>query len=189
MFGLIIVIVLLIIILVLGQKQCNVIFNRFSDKLISTPTMRNSTKSITLNDICANITAQKFIDDGSQEDITIKKTAASGGKLAGKMVSASDDTDDDCMMTHIHKPPIDDEMAYQRDMSMRDSINKMYMNDICPGDQKLYQKMQHMSIKNKKAMDARATFDKYSMLPYLRQELDDAENSVWWEMDNLEWEL
>lgn len=50
-------------------------------------------------------------------------------------------------------------------------------------DTRLFEKMQDMSIKNKKALDNRALWNKNNLIPYVAEELNNAENSVWWEND------
>jgi hypothetical protein len=67
-----------------------------------------------------------------------------------------------------------------------------YLFDLknnCYGDDKLTNKMIHMSLKNKHAINNRASWDKNSFLPFVKEELYSHENSVWWENDVLDDEL
>lgn len=128
-----------------------------------------------------------------QKDIISNKLSVSGGKLSNKVVNDQDNDsnldDDDDMINHLKKPPIEDEMENQRNIELQNSIVSLYMNDVCPGDDRLYKKAQHTSIKNKRAIDAKASLDKYSLLPFLKEELDDNANREWWSQDDLEWQM
>lgn len=80
------------------------------------------------------------------------------------------------------KSPIDDVKEMQA-VYLRESINNLYRDSLCPGDDRLYKKMHHIGIKNRDAMNYRAKYDKYSLTPFVRQELDDNENREWWSQD------
>jgi len=47
----------------------------------------------------------------------------------------------------------------------------------------------HAGKKNKTAMDNFAAYGKYDLGPFVSEELQDAEASVWWENDVLEYEM
>jgi hypothetical protein len=51
------------------------------------------------------------------------------------------------------------------------------------GDNEIAHRMKYMSNMNRVAMDNQARQDKYTNLNYLKQELDDHANSVWWDDD------
>ena len=55
------------------------------------------------------------------------------------------------------------------------------------GDNEICKKMKHMSNMNRVAMDNMARVNKYTNIAYFEEELNDHENSVWWE-DNEELE-
>lgn len=52
------------------------------------------------------------------------------------------------------------------------------------GDDMLFAKMKHTSLQSRDAIHYRALYNKCSLLPYLKQELDDNENREWWVRDN-----
>lgn len=85
--------------------------------------------------------------------------------------------DDAIMNSHYYK----DDHLEQKARNLRDSINMLYAEYIEPGDDRLYQKMQHLGKKDKNAINYRAKFDKSSLSPWVSEELDSAENSIWWE--------
>jgi hypothetical protein len=67
---------------------------------------------------------------------------------------------------------------------IQQSIGMLYDEAICPGDDRLFKKAQHMSNKNKDAIHHRAKYDKNALLPYIREELDANENREWWDSTN-----
>ena len=54
------------------------------------------------------------------------------------------------------------------------------------GDNRIAKKMKHISSMNKRAIDIRSRFNKYSIQKYFNEELRDTANSRWWDNDNLE---
>ena len=70
-----------------------------------------------------------------------------------------------------------------------DSIQKVhsYMGNL--GDTKLFNRMKYSGLQPQLAKDIRSRYNKYSMLPYFKEELDEQENRVWWENDALENEM
>jgi hypothetical protein len=68
-----------------------------------------------------------------------------------------------------------------------DDIAPLYKDcNSLTGDDKLMSKMQHLSLKNKEAIIIRAGFNKYSLVDYFNEELNDHENSIWWDNQDLE---
>lgn len=57
------------------------------------------------------------------------------------------------------------------------------------GDNKLMRMNIHAGKKNKTAIDNFAAYGKYNLSPFVSEELQDAEASVWWEADALEFEM
>lgn len=86
--------------------------------------------------------------------------------------------------TLMEQSKSDKEIDDRQSLRLRDSINQIWMDDVCPGDAKIFLKELHSGQKNKKSIDARAKYDRNSFMPWVRQELDDAEHSVWWENEN-----
>ena len=85
---------------------------------------------------------------------------------------------------------------YDKDMNVvkddfvyKDYIKKMYINDICVGDEKLAKKMNHQSRKHKDSINYRASYDKNSLKPFVENELEHASNMRWWDNQDLEMRL
>jgi hypothetical protein len=70
-----------------------------------------------------------------------------------------------------------------------DSIQKVHSYMGTLGDTKLFNRMKYSGLQPQLAKDIRARYNKYSMLPYFKEELDEQENRIWWENDALENEL
>jgi hypothetical protein len=67
------------------------------------------------------------------------------------------------------------------------NINKLYdLDENSCGDDKLANKMKHMSLKNKQAIINRAKWNKSSFIPFIEEELNNHSNSIWW--DNQDYE-
>jgi hypothetical protein len=66
------------------------------------------------------------------------------------------------------------------------STKEVYYDMACPGDNALFDRMLEQGKRPQQATDARAKFDKYSMLQYLDEELNSTANSRWWDDDSLE---
>jgi hypothetical protein len=67
-----------------------------------------------------------------------------------------------------------------------DASKNIYYDMACSGDNALTDRMLEQGKRPQQATDARAKFDKYSMLQYLSEELNSAANSRWWDNDALE---
>jgi hypothetical protein len=67
-----------------------------------------------------------------------------------------------------------------------DDVQDIYYDNVCPGDSALSLRMWEQGKRSQQATDARAKFDKYSMLHYLDEELRSNANSRWWDNDALE---
>ena len=67
-----------------------------------------------------------------------------------------------------------------------DSVKNIYYDMACPGDNALTDRMLEQGKRPQQATDARAKFDKYSMLHYLDEELNSTANCRWWDNDSLE---
>ena len=70
-----------------------------------------------------------------------------------------------------------------------DSIQKVHSYMGTLGDTKLFNRMKYSGLQPQLAKDIRTRYNKYSMLPYFKEELDEQENKIWWENDALESEL
>jgi hypothetical protein len=66
------------------------------------------------------------------------------------------------------------------------SVKGAYYDMACPGDNALTDRMLEQGKRPQQATDARAKFDKYSMLQYLDEELNSTANCRWWDNDALE---
>ena len=61
-------------------------------------------------------------------------------------------------------------------------IDYLYdMRDGCYGDNALVNKMMHMGMKNKHAINNRARWNTSSFKPFIENELEDYSNLIWWE--------
>jgi hypothetical protein len=67
-----------------------------------------------------------------------------------------------------------------------DSIQKIHPYMGTMGDTKLFNRMKYSGLQPQLAKDIRAQYNKYSMLPYFKEELDEQENRIWWENNELE---
>lgn len=54
------------------------------------------------------------------------------------------------------------------------------------GDNAFTDKMIHMSLKNKHAINNRARWNKYSFMPFIEEEIETHANSRWWDNQDLE---
>ena len=167
-------IIILLLFLIINTLQ-----NSNSKSLISNT---EGLEDETLKEVKKRMKNKKIIPQMKSNDFIKNKTSDSGGKLVNKV---SRNEKDDEMMSYINRPNVDDEIDKQRHMKLQENITKLYMNDVVPGDDRLYKKEQHISIKNKRALDAKAKYDKNSLVPWVSQELNDAENSRWWDCDAL----
>lgn len=80
-------------------------------------------------------------------------------------------------------------LKYILDDSLTD-ISKVYKdNDHSMADDSMVSHMLHTGSKGKRALTNRALYSKYSLIPYIEEELNDHANSIWWENDELENEL
>ena len=70
-----------------------------------------------------------------------------------------------------------------------DSIQKVHSYMGTLGDTKLFNRMKYSGLQPQLAKDIRSRYNKYSMVPYFKEELDEQENRVWWENDALESEM
>jgi hypothetical protein len=75
------------------------------------------------------------------------------------------------------------ELAY---VDNGDSIKNIHSYMGTTGDTKLFNRMKYSGLQPQLAKDIRAQYNKYSMLPYFKEELDEQENRIWWENNELE---
>jgi hypothetical protein len=71
---------------------------------------------------------------------------------------------------------------YNQNVDFRD----MYQNMGGLGDNRLANRMKYMSLQPKLSANIRASFNKYSLQPYVEEELRENENRDWWENDALD---
>ena len=69
-----------------------------------------------------------------------------------------------------------------------EEIHKMYFPNLGveSGDTRIAKRMSYMSTMPKRAIENRAQFDKYTVAPYVFEELRDSENTRWWDNQDLE---
>ena len=89
---------------------------------------------------------------------------------------SDDEIDKAIAVSHGFREEEDEERA----RNVRTSINRLYMDSICPGDDRLYKKAQDVAIRNRDAINNRCKFDRNSLSPYVSEELVDNENRDWW---------
>lgn len=92
-------------------------------------------------------------------------------------------TDDQIDRTIENAHSLDDAEKELQTIYLRESINALYMNSLCPGDDGLYKKMKHIGRKDIDAIKARVRYHKHLLAPYVSQELADNENREWWSDD------
>jgi hypothetical protein len=66
------------------------------------------------------------------------------------------------------------------------TIPEMHKNMGCDADTALYNRMKYQSLQPRMSQDIRAQWNKFSLQPYLEEELQDHANREWWNSDFLE---
>jgi len=66
------------------------------------------------------------------------------------------------------------------------SIPDMYSNMGCDGDNAIANRMKYMSLQPQLSKNIRASFNKYSLQPWLEEELQEHSEREWWSSDHLD---
>lgn len=66
------------------------------------------------------------------------------------------------------------------------SIEEMYRDMACPGDTKMCNRMKYMGMQGQLSQNIRAEWNKYSLHPFLEEELSEHAEREWWNSDFLE---
>lgn len=88
-----------------------------------------------------------------------------------------DDKDGKVHPIYTQDDPSDEITSYAEDPD----ILKMYKSQSYNGDNMIADRMKYLSDKPKQAIIARANMDKYTIAPFLEEELEQHANSRWWE--------
>lgn len=67
-----------------------------------------------------------------------------------------------------------------------DDIRTIYTNSGCIADNQLCNRMKYTGAQAKMSQDIRARYNKYTLMPYLEEEMRENEDLHWWEDDSLE---
>ncbi len=64
------------------------------------------------------------------------------------------------------------------------SIQDMHKHMGCTGDNKIANRMKYMGMQSKLSKDIRSKMNRYTLLPYFEEELNDTEKRTWWDEEN-----
>ncbi len=93
-----------------------------------------------------------------------------------------EDGNGDIRSVYTQDDATDDILTDEKDQEVYD----LYHNKGCSGDTMIASRMSHMATMPKRAIEARARLDKYTIAPYLEEELGQHANSRWWDNEDLE---
>jgi hypothetical protein len=125
------------------------------------------------------------INEETQEEITRYHSK--------QILENCDETKDDKADTYTNVKESENQFS-EKDFDIKlnnnyEEVKNIYYDMACSGDNALTDRMIEQGKRPQQSIDARAKFDKYSMLHYLAEELDSAANSRWWDNDALEHEF
>lgn len=66
------------------------------------------------------------------------------------------------------------------------TIEEMYRDMACPGDTKMCNRMKYMGMQGQLSKNIRAEWNKYSLQPFLEEELAEHSEREWWNSDYLD---
>ena len=65
-------------------------------------------------------------------------------------------------------------------------IKKLHKEMGSLGDTKIFNRMKYMAMQPKWSQDIRASYNKYSLQPYVEKELQEHADRIWWNSDHLD---
>ena len=66
------------------------------------------------------------------------------------------------------------------------NIKDIYKNMACDGDNSIANRMKYMGVQPQISKNIRALYNKYTLKPYIEEELREQSNREWWNSDHLE---
>jgi hypothetical protein len=118
-----------------------------------------------------------------------KKTIAEAPEVIAAGMQASTEADEEPEEPdepEVPQPVAEAEGEFDIDIHNGVELSEMWRKMASPGDTKLANRMKYAGMQAQLSQDIRAQFNKYSLQPWVEEELRDHSQREWWDSDFLE---